>query len=154
MYGWWFVCTYVCVLGDTGFFRLQGINTQYMTNSTLVSPVKMEYGWNFSIFGLKMMIKSPNSVIEITWWVVMVSAWRNFKNIFPSPLFITIFRPEMLKFHPYSILTRDTRVEFVIYDVLSNVVQRRIMLLKKWWRGRREGEKWREKLVSFMDEPK
>ena len=49
----------------------------------------------------------------------MVSAWRNFKNIFPRPLFIIIFRPEMLKFHPYSILTGDTRVEFVIYCVLS-----------------------------------
>ena len=36
----------------------------------------------------------------------MVSAWRNFKNIFPRPFFIIIFRPEMLKFHPYSILTR------------------------------------------------
>ena len=35
----------------------------------------------------------------------MVSAWRNFKNIFPRPRFIIIFRPEMLKFHPYSILT-------------------------------------------------
>ena len=49
----------------------------------------------------------------------MVSAWRNFKNIFPRPLFIIIFRPEMLKFHPYSILTGDTRVEFVISCVLS-----------------------------------
>ena len=35
----------------------------------------------------------------------MVSAWRNFKNIFSRPLFTIIFRPEMLKFHPYSILT-------------------------------------------------
>ena len=49
----------------------------------------------------------------------MVSAWRNFQNIFPRPLFIIIFRPEMLKFHPYSILTGDTRVEFVIYCVLK-----------------------------------
>ena len=49
----------------------------------------------------------------------MVSAWRNFKNIFPRPLFIIIFRPEMLKFHPYSSSTGDTRVEFVIYCVLS-----------------------------------
>ena len=48
----------------------------------------------------------------------MVSAWRNFKNIFPRPFFIIIFRPEMLKLHPYSILTGDTRVEFVIYCVL------------------------------------
>ena len=29
-----------------------------MTNSTVVSPVKMEYGWNFSISGLEMMMKS------------------------------------------------------------------------------------------------
>ena len=50
-----------------------------------------------------------------------VSAWRNFKNIFPSPIFIIIFRPEMLKFHSYSILTGDTRVEFVIYCVLRSV---------------------------------
>ena len=50
----------------------------------------------------------------------MVSTWRNFKNIFPRPLFTIIFRPEMLKFHPYSIWTGDTRVEFVIYYVLMN----------------------------------
>ena len=29
-----------------------------MTNLTIVSPVKMEYGWNFSISSLKMMVKS------------------------------------------------------------------------------------------------
>ena len=29
-----------------------------MTNSTLVSLVKMEYGRNFSIYGLEMMMKS------------------------------------------------------------------------------------------------
>ena len=34
------------------------LNTQNMTNPTIVSPVKMEYGWNFSISGLKMMVKS------------------------------------------------------------------------------------------------
>ena len=49
----------------------------------------------------------------------MVSAWRNFRYIFSKSLFIIIFRPEMLKFHPYSILTGDTRVEFVTYCVLS-----------------------------------
>ena len=48
----------------------------------------------------------------------MVSAWRNFKNIFSRPLFTIIFRPEMLKFHPYSILTGDTMVGFVIFGVL------------------------------------
>ena len=30
----------------------------YMTNPTIVCPVKMEYGWNFSISGLNMMMKS------------------------------------------------------------------------------------------------
>ena len=95
------------------------LNTQYMTNSTLVSPVKMEYGWNFSISGLKMMMKSGLGKIFLKFLHAlnlsflllnfdqgykfsnknnMVSACRNFKNIFPRPLFIIIFRPEMLKF--------------------------------------------------------
>ena len=34
------------------------INTLNMTNPTIVSPVKMEYGWNFSVSGLKMMVKN------------------------------------------------------------------------------------------------
>ena len=113
-----------------------------MTNPTIVSPVKVEYGWNFSISGLKMMVKSGLEKIFLKFLHAltmsflllnfdqkykfsnknnMVSAWRNFKNIFPRPLFIIIFRPEMLKFHPYSILTGDTRVEFVIYSVLMLV---------------------------------
>ena len=50
----------------------------------------------------------------------MVSAWRNFKNNFSRPLFTIIFRPEMLKFHPYSILTGDTIVGFVIFCVLTH----------------------------------
>ena len=49
----------------------------------------------------------------------MVSAWRKFKNIFSRPLFTIIFRPEMLKFHPYSILTGDTMVGFVIFYLLK-----------------------------------
>ena len=48
----------------------------------------------------------------------MVSAWMNFKNIFSRPLFTIFFKPEMLKFPPYSILTRDTMVRFVIFCVL------------------------------------
>ena len=52
----------------------------------------------------------------------MVIAWRNFENIFRRPLFIIIFRPEILKFHPYSILTGDTRVEFVIFCVLRDFI--------------------------------
>ena len=116
------------------------INTPYMKNSTLVSRAKMEYGWNFSISGLKMMMKSGLGkiflkffhaltmlflLLNLYFWSKfsnkndMVSARRNFKNIFPRPLFIIIFRPEMLKFHQYSISTGDTKVEFVIYCVLS-----------------------------------
>ena len=49
----------------------------------------------------------------------MVSAWRNSQNIFSRPLFTISFRPEMLKFHPYSILTGDLKVGFVIFCVLS-----------------------------------
>jgi hypothetical protein len=60
------------------------------------------------------LIKSTNSVIKMT----MVSARRNFENIFSKPLFTIIFRPEKLKFHQYSILTRETMVGFDIYCVL------------------------------------
>ena len=35
-----------------------GFNIQYMTNSTLVCPVKIEYVTKNNIFGLKMMVKS------------------------------------------------------------------------------------------------
>ena len=49
----------------------------------------------------------------------MASAWRNLKNISSRLLFTIIFRTEMLKFHPYSILTGETMVRFVIYCVLS-----------------------------------
>ena len=34
--------------------------------------------------------------------------------------FTIIFRPDMLKFHPYSILTGDTMVGFVIFCVLND----------------------------------
>ena len=37
---------------------LNRLNTQYMTNSTLVCPVKIEYVTKNNIFGLKMMMKS------------------------------------------------------------------------------------------------
>ena len=63
------------------------------------------------------LIKSTNSVIEMTRW----AHGGNFKNIFPRPLFIINFKPETLKFHSYSILTGDTRVEFVIYCVLNGL---------------------------------
>ena len=52
----------------------------------------------------------------------MVSAWRNIKNIFPRPLFTIIFRPEIIEYHPYSILTGDTMVGFVIFCVLNTIL--------------------------------
>ena len=36
----------------------------------------------------------------------MASAWKFIKNVSSRPLSTIIFRPEKLKFHPYSILTR------------------------------------------------
>ena len=49
----------------------------------------------------------------------MACAWRNFKIIFSRPLFIIIFRPKILFFVTYSILTGQTKVEFFIYWVLN-----------------------------------
>ena len=109
------------------------LNTQYMTNPTIVYPVKMEYGWNFSISGIKMMVKSglefffeislcTHHFIFITEFELLIKIppfyevnsfnrkWLAHGEIskifFSRPLFTIIFRPEMLKFHPYSILTQ------------------------------------------------
>ena len=60
------------------------------------------------------LIKSTNSVIKMTW----LSHGGIFKNIFSRLLFTIHFRPEMLKFHPCSILTRDAMVGFVISCLL------------------------------------
>ena len=49
----------------------------------------------------------------------MACAWRNFKIIFSRPLLIIIFRPKILVFVTYSILTGQIKVEFVIYWVLK-----------------------------------
>ena len=55
----------------------------------------------------------------------MVCAWRNFKFIFPKPLFTIIFRPKMIKFHPYSILTGEGKVDFLIYCMLIDCIATR-----------------------------
>ena len=44
---------------------------------------------------------------------------KEFKNIFSTPLFVIIFRPEILLFVTHSFLTGLSKVEFVIYWVLS-----------------------------------
>ena len=60
----------------------------------------------------------------------MVCAWRNFKIIFSRPLFIIIFRPKILFFVTYSILTGQTKVEFVIYWVLRCFIQNTTVIQK------------------------
>ena len=55
----------------------------------------------------------------------MSSAWRNFKNIFSRPLFTIIFRPIMIKFHSYSILTVEGKDDFLIYCMLSTMSKAR-----------------------------
>ena len=64
-----------------------------------------------------------NSVRNNTIPTGMYINTQNMTNptIFSLPLFIIIFRPEMLKFHPYSILTGNTMVEFVIFCVLKSL---------------------------------
>ena len=48
---------------------------------------------------------------------------------FVDHLSSSCFRQEMLKFHPYSILTGYTRVEFVIYGVLREVFSQKFQFL-------------------------
>ena len=67
----------------------------------------------------------------------LVCAWRNFKNIFPRPLFTIIFRPKILSFVTSSILTGQTKVEFVIYWVLWKnklpIWSKKTFDIFRWW---------------------
>ena len=65
----------------------------------------------------------------------------------------------MLKFRPYSILTGDTRVEFVIYRVLSKLIvehEEKIMLVKDFLfysmyvLSEEWGSFWKVVLVEFV----
>ena len=97
------------------------LNTQNMTNPTIVSPVKMEYGWSFSISGLKTMVKSGLEKIFLKFLHVgdyfasaknhkfrnknnYLPAWRDFKINFSRPLFTIIFSPKMVFLDTDSIL--------------------------------------------------
>ena len=60
---WWnsqpwkvLIGTYIWSVDLFGKDRGKDLNTQYMTNLTIVCSVKMEYGWNFSLSGLNMMV--------------------------------------------------------------------------------------------------
>ena len=97
----------------------------------------MESESKITIFGLKVMVKSGLEKIFLKFLHAltmsflllnfdqkyklsnkndMVCAWRNFKYTFPRPLFTIIFRPKILFFITYSILTGQTKVEFVIHS--------------------------------------
>ena len=89
------------------------LNTQYMTSGLEKTFLKFLH-----VLTMSFLLLNFDQKYKFSNKKNMVSAWRNFKNIFPRPLFIRNFRPEMLKFHPYSILTGDTRVEFVVYSLL------------------------------------
>ena len=107
-------------------------NTQYPTDSYFVYELEMEYGWNFWLKISFSIIRNPTNfffeippcakkVIFITPFVFLdlnphfcvlnelvwkrLCAWRNFKNIFSRPHFTIIFRPKILIFDTYSILS-------------------------------------------------
>ena len=63
-------------------------------NSYLIAVVKMLYKSTNSSQG-----PSINDIFKMT-----ISAWRNIKNIFSTPLF-TFLKTKMLKFHSYTFLT-------------------------------------------------
>ena len=107
------------------FFFSKIVNTQYMTNSTLVCPVKIEYVTKNNIFGLKMMVKSGLEKIFLKFLHAgdyfpllhksaqnhkfsnknnYLPAWRDFKINFSRPLFTIIFRPKMVFLDTDSIL--------------------------------------------------
>ena len=71
-----------------------------MTNSTIVSPVKMEYGWNFSISGLKMMVKSGlENIFEILPCAQHVIFITEFVLLIKIPTFFEVNDPRKEKDH-------------------------------------------------------
>ena len=123
-----------------------------MTNSTIVSPFKMTYGWNFTISGsgLKMMVESAlekyiwnssmRSPCHFYYWICTFEvisfnrkwlAHGGISKICFRPLFTTIFRQDMLKFHPYSIFTRDTTIRVVILCVKQSQFKTRVSIALK-----------------------
>jgi hypothetical protein len=47
---------------------------------------------------------------------------EEFQKYFSRLLFTIIFRPKMIKFHPYSILTGEGKVDFLIYCMLRRIL--------------------------------
>ena len=103
------------------------LNTQhtYDMSDHCFPQVKMKYGWNFSVSGLKIMVKSGLEEIFLKFLHVgdyllllhksaqnhkfsnknnYLPAWRDFKINFSRPLFTIIFRPKMVFLYTDTIL--------------------------------------------------
>ena len=74
-------------------------------------------------FGQKYKFSNKNDI---------VSTWRNFKCILSRPLFAIIYRPEILKFHPYCILTGDTMTD-LSYTTGCKATSYATIFFKKCW---------------------
>jgi hypothetical protein len=112
-----------------------------VSHSNVTWPVKMEYGWNLWLkvsiiicrYATRTFLVIPqcaDHVIFITAFVLLIKIppfyevnslnrkWQAHGGI--SKIFTIIFKPEVLKFHPYSILTGQPMVVFVIYCVFRS----------------------------------
>ena len=66
-------------------------NTQNMTNPTIMSPVKMEYGWNFSISGLKMWnVKSGQEKVFLKFLYALTMSFLFLNMYFWQKLLLSI----------------------------------------------------------------
>ena len=76
---------------------------------------------HFTIYGLWAQPTNPFFPINTKHWSQLTHSIWKIWPLFSRPLFTIIFRPEMLKFHPCSILTGDTMVGFVTSCVLRYI---------------------------------
>ena len=124
--------TLLYILTCSTWWEFSSFNTQNMTNQTIVSPFKMEYGWNFSIpekWSRGFFLKFFHSLIifyqmnlshrKEDFYQKYKSRWHSehmeeFQKYFFQTTFQHHFRLKMITFHPYFILTGDTIVGFVI----------------------------------------
>ena len=88
-------------------------NTSYLNDSYISFTLNLESGQN---------VCSDRSIRSSTYGKKNISNFPPCGKmvIFSRPLFTIIFRPKILLFVKYSILTWQTKVEFIIYWVLMN----------------------------------
>ena len=120
-----------------------------MRNSTILCPVNIEYGREINIFVLKMMMKSGIEKIILKFLHAHSLFWKIFlaskkggllyqiaNSVIKMTLFadggisIKLFMVQLhiineclsYKFHPYSILTGQVTIEWLMYQVLSTLL--------------------------------